>query len=261
MAIPILMYHEVNPGDAVVERYTVSIERFSEQLAYLRDHGYRSISLAEYRELVAAGGVGASGNEVVITFDDNNLSHYTVSLPLLAEFGFQATFFVVSGFINTQNDFLTREHLREMKRAGMAIESHSHSHRFLSDLDDEDLREELVTSRSLLSEYTGEDVRFVSCPGGRYSRRVLDVALDAGYHAVCTSMPGLNSLTRPLSAEPLNRFLVLATTPIDAFAKIVSGEPRFVRGRVLRSRLTSTLKRVIGNRVYDRLWQRYRRAL
>mgnify|MGYP000156123612 CR=1 FL=1 len=150
--------------------------------------------------------------------------------------------------------------LREMKQAGMSIESHSHTHRFLDDLGENDLREELSVSRRVLEDCIGSEVRYISCPGGRHNRVVFDTAAEVGYHAVCTSVPGLNRVNGRRPAG-LNRFLVSATTSTQTFAKIAGADPRFVRREVLRDRAKTAVKGILGDRLYHRLWQRVRRDL
>jgi peptidoglycan/xylan/chitin deacetylase (PgdA/CDA1 family) len=227
----------------------------------LRDRGYRTLLLRQYYDLVMAGDSSAGDKKVVITFDDNNLCHFSTSTPILIDFDFQATFFVVSGFVNKQSDMLTTEQLLEMQRAGMSIESHSHTHRFLSDLNDTEMHEELGNSRRILEDYVQKEVRFISCPGGRYSKKVLNSARVAGYYGVCTSAPGLNELADWKPARRLDRFLVSATTPLETFAKIVMGDVGYIGGQVFRDRAKSALKGLLGNRWYDKLWQRYRKDL
>lgn len=258
MSIPILMYHEVGPAETVTERYTVPTHRFREQLEYLRDHDYQVVSLEQLRKPATSA---RDEKKVIITFDDNNLCHHSVSTPILVEFEFRATFFVVSSFIDTRKDMLSTSQLVQMKRAGMSIESHSHTHRFLSDLNPADLRSELEMSRRILEDRLQNEVRFVSCPGGRYSRNVLDAALNAGYLGVCTSAPGPNDFVRGQPPQTLDRFLISATTPLETFAKIVSGDEGFMRGQVRRHRAKSLVKGLLGNATYDRLWRRFRREI
>lgn len=261
MGIPILMYHEVDPRDTFAERYTVGARRFREQMSYLHDNGYRTISLEEYRRQAIERSSWPHDKQVVITFDDNHLSHFSICTPMLAEFGFTATFFVVTSFLDTTADLLYREHLREMKRAGMSIESHSHTHRFLDDLNAADLDEELRAPRRVLEDCLGSEVRYMSCPGGRYNREVLDVAPSAGYYGVCTSVPGINQTAAGRWPKGLNRFLISATTPLQTFAKIASGERNYVRREVLRDRAKTAVKGLLGNHLYHTLWQRYRKEL
>jgi len=259
MRIPILMYHEVGLRESSAERYTVTTEAFREQLRHLRDHGYRTLVLGQPEDPENSSGRGAK--TVAITFDDNNLCHHSVSTPILAEFGFRATFFIVSGFVGRPGDMLSAEQLREMQRAGMSIESHSHTHRFLSDLDEPEIHAELRDSRRILEDQLHKEVRFLSCPGGRYSPKVLECARAAGYHGVCTSAPGLSEAGSWTPARKLDRFLISATTGLETFAKIVAGDTRYVRGQMLRYRGKAILKGMLGNRRYDALWRRYRRDL
>jgi len=252
------MYHEVGPVETLTEWYTVPTHKFREQLEYLRDHDYQTVSLEQFRH----SATHARGErKVIITFDDNNLCHHSVSTPILVEFKFQATFFIVSSFLDTRKDMLSTTQLVQMKRAGMSIESHSHTHRFLSDLNPADLRGELEMSRRILGDRLQGEVRFISCPGGRYDRKVLDSALDAGYWGVCTSAPGLNDFVRGHPPQTLDRFLVSATTPLETFAKIVSGDKGFVRNQVRRHRAKALVKGLLGNTTYDRLWRHFRRDI
>ncbi len=261
MGIPILMYHEVGPKETMAERYTVSIEAFREQMSYLRANGYQTISLDQYRAETMAGRAEDGGKKVIVTFDDNNLSHHSISTPILAEFNLQATFFIVSGFLDNQPEMITTGQLREMKQAGMSIQSHSNTHRFLNDLNDQDLRDELEISRRVLEDCVQEQVRFVSCPGGCYSKTVLRSALARGYFGVCTSAPGLNKMIDGQPPQRLDRFLVSATTPLATFAKIVSGEKDFVNRQIRRNRVKAAIKKLMGNDLYYKFWLRLRKDL
>lgn len=261
MGVPILMYHEVDPRDTVAERYTVTTQRFREHMMHLRDEGYQTLSLEQYRRQLSSGAKAATAKQIIITFDDNHISHYSICTPILKELGLTATFFIVSSFLDTTPDLLTRSQLREMKQAGMSIESHSHTHRFLDDLSDVDLQDELATSRRVLEESVGAEVRYISCPGGRYDGRTLDGAPRVGYHGVCTSVPGLNPSVSNRWPKALYRFLISATTSVDTFAKIAGGERNYVRREVFRDRAKTTIKAVLGNKLYHTLWQRYRRDM
>lgn len=258
--IPILMYHEVGPLETLTERYTVPDRMFRMQLQYLRDQGFRTLNLDQYlAESHATADQSHPGKAVVITFDDNNICHYRTTAPILREFDFQATFFVVSSFLDTRSDMLTSAQLVQMNKAGMRVESHSHTHRFLSDLSRIELREELATSRTILEDRLQTEIRFVSCPGGRYHRRVLDEALDLGYHGVCTSAPGLSLLGHGSPSQMLNRFLISATTSLETFAKIVRADKHYVQRAILGNRAKEAVKALLGSRRYDSLWQRFRR--
>lgn len=257
MHVPILMYHEIETaGRRPGERYTVRAEAFERQLAYLSEHGYKTVSLDE-----ALATPRGEPKRLVITFDDNHLSHHSIAVPLLKQYGYRATFFIVGSFVGQAGEWLDRRHLVEMRRDGMSIESHSHTHRFLDGLPLEELDSELKLSKQALEEHLGASINFVSCPGGRYAPEVANRAMVAGYRGVCTSAPGLYNRRGKDPVSVLGRFLISAATGMDTFSRIVSCDPRFVFTQRLRHGAKQAVKRIMGDALYDSLWRKYVRDL
>ena len=87
----------------------------------------------------------ASYTPLSITFDDGDVSNIEVALPMLLERGMVAEFFITSDFID-QPGMLSSKDVRSLADAGMGIGAHGKSHRFLEDLDQEDLEVELEDS-------------------------------------------------------------------------------------------------------------------
>ena len=250
------MYHEIEADKRrPTERYSVTAETFESQLIYLAEKGFRTVplhDLADSRD---------DARRVAITFDDTHLSHYASADPLLRKDGYQATFFVVGSFVGQKDEWLHRSHLEAMREGGMSIQSHSHTHRFLDQLSDKDLDHELRLSKHALEETTGVAVDFISCPGGRYERRVAIRAAATGYHGVCTSAPGLGAHGPRGSISVFGRFLVSASTGMDTFSRIAAGEARFVLSQRVRYGAKQTVKRIVGDALYDTLWRKYVRDL
>ncbi|HYM08459.1 MAG TPA: polysaccharide deacetylase family protein, partial [Terriglobales bacterium] len=89
-----------------------------------------------------------------------------------------------------QTGFLDRYQIRDLRRRGHVIGSHSCSHPArMSGLSKNDLNREWVDSCSLLSDIVGEPVRTASVPGGYYSRNVAEAAAQAGIEVLFTSEP------------------------------------------------------------------------
>lgn len=256
---PILMYHEVGPRETLTERYTVATEEFVLQLRFLRDHGFRVLTVGEYwRERRRSAG-RAPAKTVVITFDDNNICHFTASMPLLLEHGFKATYFIVSSHLDAMVDAVTSAQVREMHHAGMEIGSHSHTHRFLAGLRDADLSDELRRSKALIEECIQAPVHHVSCPGGNFSRRVLNAALAAGYETVSTSEPGMNEVVQVSRTPALRRFLVSKDTRLARFRAYVEGESGVIAREMLMHRAKFGVKKLVGTGLYHKAWQALRR--
>jgi peptidoglycan/xylan/chitin deacetylase (PgdA/CDA1 family) len=129
-------------------------------------------------------------DDVGITFDDSNESDFTLALPLLKERKMKARFFVVARRIGEKGS-LSAEQIRLLCAEGMAVENHGMSHRNWMQLNETELREELVEARELVGQVTGMSVTEAACPFGGYNRRVLRMLREAGYRKVYTSDRGI----------------------------------------------------------------------
>ena len=99
-----LLYHkvaEVAPGSCHPAIH-VHPAQFVDQLALLRRLGAHAISLSDY-VAYRRGNTELPPRPVVLTFDDGYLDNYEVALPILQQFGFSATVFLVSRLIGRTN--------------------------------------------------------------------------------------------------------------------------------------------------------------
>lgn len=124
-----------------------------------------------------------------ITFDDGNLSDHDIALPALADHGLRARFFVLTGRIGEVGS-LDKAHIRALSEAGMTIGSHGIAHTAWPTLGDEDLAQELRTSRARLEDICGHEITEAGIPFGRYDARVLRALRAAGYTTAWSSDGG-----------------------------------------------------------------------
>jgi peptidoglycan/xylan/chitin deacetylase (PgdA/CDA1 family) len=173
---------------------------FEAQLQLLRAAGYRSTTLAAIREALDQH-APLPARQVVLTFDDSYADHYTIVFPLLRQYGFAATFFVVTSSVGTR-DHLTASQIREMAQAGMDIESHGVHHIDFSRLSVDDARRELLQSRKTIEGWTGHPVTFFAYPAGRYSVALAHLLDTLGYRGALTERPGFVTLnSQPFTLE------------------------------------------------------------
>jgi peptidoglycan/xylan/chitin deacetylase (PgdA/CDA1 family) len=191
-AVPfVLMYHSVAGREQDPYYITVSPQRFAEQMRWLRQRGLRGVSM---RELLSAS--GASARQMVgLTFDDGYADFATSVVPVLLQYGFGATVFVVAGKLGGHNDWdgepakslMTADEVREAADAGMEIGSHGLSHRSLPQAGTDVLAAETGRSREILESLLGVPVRGFSYPYGHVSGRTAAAVKMAGYdYAVAT---------------------------------------------------------------------------
>lgn len=127
---------------------------------------------------------------VAFTFDDGFEEHYTGIAPALEQFGINAAFFVLPGFIEgdgayrdslyrtvfTKDSFLTEpkppmswEQVKELHGRGHIVGSHGMHHRPLTGLDARELDTEIFTSFDRIRENTGIGADWFAFPFGRLS--------------------------------------------------------------------------------------------
>ena len=96
----ILMYHNFSgPGGTAPGALSAEVTRA--QFHYLRRH-YRVVPLLQIVEQLASA-KGLDSHTVALTIDDGRRDCYEFMFPLLKEFEFPATFFVVSSFIRNED--------------------------------------------------------------------------------------------------------------------------------------------------------------
>lgn len=192
--VPILMYHylsEPPPGaDAIRRDLSVSPANFEAQLAYLRQAGYETISLADLAYALSQD-APLPEKPIILTFDDGHRDNYENAFPLLRKYGYTATFFVFTQVIDTYNvDFLTWEMVTEMHQAGMEFGSHSYRHLDMSNRDVDFLVYEILGSKEAIEERIGEPVRFFAYPSGAYDGLTIKVLESANFWGAVTTQWG-----------------------------------------------------------------------
>lgn len=245
-----LMYHELQlpdrelcEGDPGYVRYVIAASDFREQLAYLRGDGFRGLSVTE-----ALTDTNRKARGVCLTFDDGCETDLLVAAPLLKASDFNATFYVTVAHLGRRG-YLTTGQLRELSDQGFEIGCHSMNHVYLTDLPLARLREEIAGSKDRLEQLCGQEVAHFSCPGGRWDRRIAQVAEEAGYASVATSRIGVN--TRAVDRYCLSRVAVKRDIRITEFARLCRSKG--LRLRQAQSAALASAKRMLGNSMYEKV--------
>ena len=189
----IICYHVVeSPYDT---EFSITRDTFAEQMQYLAATGFRVVSLAEVHDYMAGRRKSLPRNAVVITVDDGYRSVYTEMYPLLKRYKYPFSVFIYPNWIGKSAYALTWSQIKEMAGEGVAIESHSLSHSFLTRRKsgvknyNSFLNAELAKSKETIEKQTGKRVRFLAYPYGDYDPHVASEAKSAGYVAGLTCFP------------------------------------------------------------------------
>lgn len=178
--VPIFMYHQItNPPTEQSSFKTglyVSPSDFEKEMAYLVKKNYKSITTKEYYDLLMTGKNPAQ-KTVMITFDDGVENQYTNAYPILKKYGLTGVFYVIA-----QRSSMTGAQMKEMANNGMIIDSHSSSHRDLTNMYDPDtLSYEIASSKYALQATTSKTVTSFAYPGCGWNHTVVSYVASAGY--------------------------------------------------------------------------------
>jgi peptidoglycan/xylan/chitin deacetylase (PgdA/CDA1 family) len=228
----ILMYHNVGipPKNAELRSLYVTPRMFRFQMRYLKASGFNVVPLTEIAEFARRGGTG--NKLIALTFDDGYRDFHENAFPVLKQYNFPSTVFLVSDLVGKENlwepaDGKAREALMDwdeilrLNEEGITFGSHTRSHPFLSRLSVPEIEGEVASSKSCLEEKLQTPVESFCYPYGNYDDRVLEEVKKAGYKAAVTIRRGL--VHKDDSPFELRRsFIRLTTHPFMFMYKIHS---------------------------------------
>lgn len=192
--VPILMYHYVSEPPEEADEYrtdlSVSPANFRRQMSYLAENGFTTISLYDLSLAVTAR-KALPEKPIILTFDDGYLDNYENAFPILQEFGFQGTFFIVTEFVDLgRPGYMTWPMIEELAAAGMGVEPHSKTHADLSDKPRDTLLWEILGSQQTLAAHVDYTPRFFCYPGGRYDDDTIAMLQELDFWGAVTTSGG-----------------------------------------------------------------------
>ncbi len=192
--VPILIYHSIRPyiqsDTSAVRRYIATPQALEEELAWLQQNGFVSVSFDDLVNHVTSGAT-LPPKPVILTFDDDWQSQYRYAFPLLKKYDFSATFYIWVVVVGMKNH-MTWDEIRELSKAGMQLGCHTLTHPYLTRVQsDETLKREIAGARKIIEARTGATVTSLAYPFGQYNARVVDAAREAGFTSARSTWPGV----------------------------------------------------------------------
>jgi biofilm PGA synthesis lipoprotein PgaB len=244
--LTVLSYHEIaEPGRAHAPNYAVTPTNFVRQMDWLRNRGYRFVSVDDVLA-ARAGKKPLPPKAVLVTFDDGYQSVYAHAWPILKLMRIPAVVNVVGGWLEQRDavdfdgrkiaraELMSWEALREMVESGLVeIGSHTYDlHRGIQGnpqgnlqpaattrrydpatrrYEDEAayarrVRADLERNSGVIRRRTGRAPRVVAWPYGRYNALTREAAERLGMTIGLTLEDGANRADTPLAQ--LRRILV-----------------------------------------------------
>jgi peptidoglycan/xylan/chitin deacetylase (PgdA/CDA1 family) len=226
LAIPVLMYHHVNPVGNFIN---VRPHNFEAHMRYLKGAGFTSLHTAEFSDILT-GRQEAPKRPVMITFDDGWLDNWVFAFPLLKKYNMKAVIFLITSRIaeqgkRTRSDeapvdplpthrdsgkliqqgrtaevMLSWDEVHEMMNSGLVeFHSHTHSHtrwdKLVLDRDkrNEALRKDLLAAKDIMEARLNMSDEALCWPQGFFDRDYLEIAESLGYRMMFTTKTGTNT--------------------------------------------------------------------
>ncbi len=210
----VLCYHAVSPDWDVP--LAVTPERLEQQVRRLLRLGFRPARLTD------AVLLPKHERTFVVTFDDAFRSVLRLAQPILDRLGVPATLFVPTGWVGDEHRHAQWENMTQWRRdgredelelmdwdeirvladRGWEIGAHTHTHPFLTRLDDAALAEELVRSREIVEAQLSRRCLSIAYPFGAMDNRVAGAAQQAGF-ATGVGLHGIRALADRRDADLL----------------------------------------------------------
>lgn len=239
--IPILTYHQVS------DRFDWSITRqkigqFEKGIRSLYEQGYKTANLEE----TFTQDDDNNTKRVAITFDDGYEDFYQNAFPVLQNYNFIATIFIVTGYVGKTSDWdyswgrykkkhLSWRQIQELSSAGFSFGSHTVNHPDLTKIPKQLVNYELKRSKETLEEKLGKRIDFLSYPFGRYNQYVQQEAERLGYEGAFTLFS--NSKIKEVDQFAQERWGVyLLDSPLTLRIKLEQGRLFWIedmKGRII----------------------------
>jgi peptidoglycan/xylan/chitin deacetylase (PgdA/CDA1 family) len=236
--LTILNYHNVDivPTGAQMAKLYVSPLQFDRQCWWLKKLGIRGVSLSQG---LAALRAGDASRCAVLTFDDGYLDNLSHAAPIMKQYGFSATCYVVAGRLAQFNTWdaeklqvkkplMNATQVQEWLAAGHEVGSHTMTHPHLDQLSRPEAELEIVASKQRLEDLCAQPVKHFCYPYGAHGAETIALVRAAGYHSAVTTQRGLvnnkNDLLR-LPRVSINgnkgmlRFVLKTATPYAAIGQ------------------------------------------
>jgi len=214
----VLMYHAL--ADEPQDSGILSADDFRRQMKLLKEKHFNVIDMEQYADFIL-NGAAVPDNAVLLTFDDGYENFYTHAFPVLKEFGYPATNFVIVNWIDNPVGLpkLTWDQMREMQQYGISFYSHTHDSHYYGKVDEAGRERPALTSRlylealgrteteeeyaarvladlkaaeTRLREELGNTYGVLAFPYGAHNNQVLQLAEQAGIRFTFTIKAGIN---------------------------------------------------------------------
>ncbi|MEW6186849.1 MAG: polysaccharide deacetylase family protein [Thermodesulfobacteriota bacterium] len=220
--VPVLSYHQFSNQES--NRMTVTKAAFSEQMNFLKENGYRVVTLEQLFDFLDFN-KPLPPKSVVITIDDGWKSAYEIAFPILKTQGFPATLFVYTDLISGSEKTLSWDQVKEMAENGLDIQCHTKSHLDLTAVEKNvsfrdyfsRIEEDLSACTSMIKKKLDRKTDYLAYPFGNTNQLVISLLIKQGYRGAFTVKRGGNPFF--VHNFRVNRSMIYGDYTLEKFKK------------------------------------------
>ena len=195
--------HSLQPSPISNKEGTMPFNAFS-LLSLKSNLGIEFINFEKFKKIIYSK---IDKNYILLTIDDAFESFYLNAWPILKR---QKIPFIL--FVNTReigkHGYMTWNQIKEIQSSGLgAIGNHSHSHDYLVDWKDDEIKKDLEKSIKIFENKIGFSPKIFSYPFGEYSTSFKKIVLNLGFEFAFGQHSGVIDRTK--------NFLELPRFPVN----------------------------------------------
>lgn len=190
--VSILGYHAfINAEDRyknnVTDNLIMDIEKFEEQMKYLHDHNYKTLTLDEFY-CFHQGKCKIPRKSVLITMDDGYQSNYDLAFPILKKYNLNAVVFYLGINENGGNStYMTKDTIEKIEKIYPNIEVASHSYNLHIRGSINQKKEDIIKDIELMQKLVKSE--YYAYPFGEHNNTMIQALQEKGYKMAFTFGP------------------------------------------------------------------------
>ena len=221
--IPVLMYHriEVNPNKN--DTWQISLNEFKQEMNYLKSNGYTTLTNDQFYNIITKK-ASMPAKPILLTFDGATSDFYYNAYPILKQYGFNSTEYVVTDQIGTSwgspSDMIkimNEEQLKTVANNKVELENHSTTHGHIANLSTADLTKRVAGATNKLQSMTNKPVNYFAYPFGESSPNFVNVLKNLNVKMAFKVGGGMATDSSDLMNMP--RIAIVNTDNITTFTR------------------------------------------
>ena len=237
--VPVIMYHRVinNSEDEGVHGTYIYENIFREHMQYLKDKNYTVITFRDLDKISWRNRFEKDKKYIILTFDDGYKDNYDLAFPILKEFGFKATIFLMGS--STYNEWdvkasgekefplMSVDMIKEMQDYGIEFGAHTFNHPKINTLSNDEIEHQIIDVKKPLEEKIGREIITFAYPYGILNDYAKEMAKKAGYTFALATDSGSVCLSDDL--YQIRRIAIFPNTNLFSFKRKVAGNYNFIK--------------------------------